>query len=114
MLCVAVIALVLGFHSAKNLANAYGIAVAATMVIECLLAMVVARRLWKWNPLVVGLVIGSMLLVDLVFLASNATKFFHGGWFPIVIGISVFIMLMTWKRGRTLMFRRLSEQGIPL
>ena len=114
MLLVAVIALVLGFQSAKNLANAYGIAVSATMVIECLLAMVVARRLWKWHPAVVGVVLGAMLMVDLVFFASNATKFLSGGWFPIVIGISVFTMLMTWKRGRTLMFRRLSEQGIPL
>ena len=114
MLCIAVIALVLGFQTAKSLANAYGIAVAATMVIECLLAIVVARRLWKWNPVVIALIIGSMLLIDLVFLASNAMKFLSGGWFPIVIGISVFTMLMTWKRGRTLMFRRLSEQGIPL
>jgi len=114
MLFVAVIALVLGFHTAKSLANAYGIAVAATMVIECLLAMVVARRLWKWHPALVALVLGTMLLVDLTFFASNATKFFSGGWFPMLIGVLVFTLLMTWKRGRTLMFRRLSEQGIPL
>jgi KUP system potassium uptake protein len=110
----AVVLLVLGFQTSSNLANAYGIAVAATMVIECMLAMVVARRLWKWHPALVGLVLGSMLLVDLTFFASNATKFFSGGWFPIVIGVSVFTLLMTWKRGRALMFRRLSEQGIPL
>jgi KUP system potassium uptake protein len=114
ILCGAVILLVLGFRTSSNLANAYGIAVAATMVIECCLAMVVARRLWKWNPLLVALVIGSMLVVDLTFLASNATKILSGGWFPLVIGSSVFTLLMTWKRGRTLMFRRLSEQGIPL
>ena len=114
MLFVAVVLLVLGFQSSSNLANAYGIAVAATMVIECILAMVVARLLWKWRMWMVVLVIGSMLVVDLAFLASNMAKFFSGGWFPVLIGSAIFTLLMTWKRGRALMFRRLSEQGIPL
>jgi KUP system potassium uptake protein len=114
MLFVAVVLLVLGFQSSSNLANAYGIAVAATMVIECILAMVVARLLWKWSRWMVILVIGSMLVVDVIFLASNAAKFFSGGWFPVLIGSAIFVLLMTWKRGRTLMFRRLEEHGIPL
>jgi KUP system potassium uptake protein len=113
-LFVAVVLLVLGFQSSDNLANAYGIAVAATMVIECLLAMVVARLLWKWSSWMVALVIGSMFVVDFAFLASNAAKFLSGGWFPVLIGSAIFMLLMTWKRGRSLMFRRLSEQGIPL
>ena len=110
----AVVLLVLGFQSSDSLANAYGIAVAATMVIECLLAMVVARLIWKWSVPMVAVVIGSMLFVDAAFLASNAAKFLSGGWFPLLIGLAIFTMLMTWKRGRTLMFRRLAEQGIPL
>ncbi|HEX4331629.1 MAG TPA: potassium transporter Kup [Usitatibacter sp.] len=114
MLFIAVVLLVIGFQTADNLANAYGIAVAATMVIECILAMVVARLLWKWSVATVTLVIGSMALVDSVFLASNAAKFFSGGWFPLLIGTTIFTLLMTWKRGRALMFRRLTEQGIPL
>jgi KUP system potassium uptake protein len=55
-----------------------------------------------------------MLVIDAFFLASNAAKFFSGGWFPVAIGSAIFVMLMTWKRGRALMFRRLTEQGIPL
>jgi KUP system potassium uptake protein len=113
-LFVAVTLLVLGFQDSSGLANAYGIAVAATMVIECVLAMVVARLIWKWSSWMVVLVIGSMLVVDVVFLASNMAKFFSGGWFPVLIGSAIFTMLMTWKRGRELMFRRLTEQGIPL
>jgi len=109
-----VVLLVLGFQSSSNLANAYGIAVAATMVIECVLAMVVARLIWKWTLPVVVIVIGSMLVVDLAFLASNAAKFLSGGWFPLLVGSAIFALLMTWKRGRALMFRRLTEQGIPL
>ena len=114
VLFAAVIVLVLGFQTADNLASAYGIAVAGTMVTECVLAMVVARLIWKWSLPMVILVVGSFLLVDLIFLASNATKIMDGGWFPLVIGGVIFTLLMTWKRGRALMFRRLSEQGIPL
>ncbi|MBL0141589.1 MAG: potassium transporter Kup [Betaproteobacteria bacterium] len=113
-LLVAVILLVLGFKTSGDLANAYGIAVAATMVIECLLAMVVAHRLWKWSPLATFGIIGSMLVVDLFFFASNAAKFLHGGWFPLLIGAGCFTLLVTWKRGRRLLARRLAEQGIPL
>jgi len=113
-LFVAVILLVLGFRSSGNLANAYGIAVAATMVIECLLAMVVAQRLWKWSPLATWGILGSMLAVDIAFFASNATKFLSGGWFPLAIGAACFTLLITWKRGRVLLGRRLAEQGIPL
>jgi KUP system potassium uptake protein len=114
MLFVAVVLLVLGFQSSDNLASAYGLAVAATMVIECLLAWVVAKRIWKWPTSMTTLVIGSMLMIDLVFLASNATKIHNGGWFPLVIGIAIFTMLITWRSGRALMRQRLAEQGIPL
>ena len=114
MLFAAVVMLVLGFQSSGNLASAYGIAVSATMVIECALAMVVAQRLWKWPPLATFGVLGSMLLVDLAFFASNAAKFLAGGWVPLLIGAGCFTLLVTWKRGRTLLMRRMSEQGIPL
>jgi len=114
ILFIAVVLLVIGFGSAVSLGNAYGIAVASTMVIECFLAMVVARLIWKWPLPLVIVVMGLFLLVDSVFLASNAAKFLSGGWFPLLIGSVVFTLLMTWKRGRLLMFRRLTEQGIPL
>jgi KUP system potassium uptake protein len=113
-LFAAVVLLVLGFKSSGGLANAYGIAVSATMVIECALAMVVAQRLWRWPPLATFGVLGSMLLIDLAFFASNAAKFLSGGWFPLLIGAGCFTLLVTWKRGRTLLMRRMSEEGIPL
>ena len=113
-LFAAVILLVLGFKSSGALANAYGIAVSATMVIECALAMVVARRLWKWSPAVTLGVLGSMLVIDLAFFASNAAKFLSGGWFPLLIGAGCFTLLVTWKRGRMLLMQRMSEEGIPL
>ncbi len=114
MLYAAVVALVLAFGSSERLALAYGIAVSATMVIEVLLLMVVARRLWRWSWPAVVAVVGLMLAVDATFLASNCAKFLAGGWFPLAFGAVIFTLLITWKRGRTLMQKRISEQGIPL
>jgi KUP system potassium uptake protein len=52
------------------------------------------------------------LVVDLAFFAANLTKVLHGGWFPIVIALSVFTVLMTWQRGRAIVTRnRMLAEG---
>jgi KUP system potassium uptake protein len=114
VLLAGVITLVLGFQSSSNLAAAYGIAVTATMAIDTVLAFVVVRSLWGWNwgVTVAGIVL--FLSVDIAFLGANALKFFQGGWFPVLIGIGVFTLLATWKRGRQLLRERLNEIAIAL
>ena len=57
LLMVCVIALVVAFGSSDNLAAAYGIAVAGTMVITTCLLAVVARQLWRWSlPVTIGVI----------------------------------------------------------
>jgi KUP system potassium uptake protein len=113
-LLVAVALLVLGFESSSNLAAAYGIAVTGTMVITTVLAFIVVRKLWHWSRLTSVLVAGSFLAVDLAYFLSNALKFRHGGWFPLVLGVMLFVAMATWKRGRQLLEARLAGQAIPL
>jgi KUP system potassium uptake protein len=114
LLFFAVVLLVVGFEKSSALASAYGIAVSGTMIATTLLLMIVARRLWRWNAVAVTLVIGPLLIVDLFFFAANATKIFDGGWFPLMVGVACYVIFMTWKRGRVILFERLAEQGIPL
>ncbi len=113
-LLVAVIGLVLGFRSSSNLAAAYGIAVAITMVITTLLALVVARTLWGWGWLRCALVVVVFLLVDLAFFAANALKIAHGGWFPLLIGAVLYTLMITWQQGRALLAERLRETAVPV
>jgi len=114
LLMVCVIGLVLAFGSSDNLAAAYGIAVAGTMVITTGLLALVARRLWRWSvPLTVA-VIGFLMLVDLAFFAANAVKIPQGGWFPILVGAVVFTLMSTWRRGRQIVLERTSEDNLPL
>lgn len=113
MLLVGVVVLILGLRSSSELAAAYGIAVTGTMAIDTILAFVVFLSLWKWNPLLSGLVALAFLLIDLAFLGANIPKIPSGGWFPLVIGGLVFTLLSTWKRGRSRLQDRLQEMAMP-
>ena len=114
MLLTAIVALVVGFRNSDNLAGAYGIAVTMAMLIDSILIFVVMRRLWNWPVWISILITVPLLLIDLTFLASNSLKIPEGGWFPLLIGIVVFTLLTTWKRGRSLLMRRLAEDAMPL
>ena len=110
----AVVGLVLGFGTSSALAGAYGIAVTATMAIDSILIFFVMRKLWNW-PLLLALPISAAFLtVDLAFFSANLPKIPDGGWFPVVVGIVVFVLLSTWKRGREILFQRLRPGAIAL
>ena len=113
-LYLAVMALVLGFGSSSNLAAAYGIAVTGTMMIDTILVGFVALLLWRWKPWVVFPLIGAFLVVDIAFFSANIVKVAQGGWFPLAIGFMSFTVLMTWKRGRALLFREMRKQDVPV
>lgn len=113
-LLIAILALVVGFRSSGNLAAAYGIAVTGTMVITTILALVVARTLWGWK-LWQCVALGTFfMIVDLAFLGANILKVADGGWVPLAVGIAMFILMVTWKRGRQILTRRLSEDSMPM
>ena len=114
MLLVLVFGAVLGFRSSDNLGAAYGIAVTGTMTMTTLLALVVARRHWHWNWAVV-IPVGLLLMtLDLAFFGANALKIAHGGWFPLVLGVLIFTVMTTWRRGRELVVREIKQSGLAL
>jgi KUP system potassium uptake protein len=113
-LMLAVMILVLGFRSSNNLAAAYGIAVTGDMVITSLLAIVVAARVANWGWAKAIALFSCFLVVELAFLAANVLKIPDGGWFPLVAGIAVFVLMTTWKRGRDLLAARLQGERLDL
>ncbi len=114
LLLIACIGLVVGFRTSSNLAAAYGVAVTTTMVITTILLAAIARRVWKWNLPVVLLLSAFFLVIDLAFFGANILKFVDGGWFPLLVGGLVFIVMTTWHRGRELIWTRLrnTEQSL--
>jgi KUP system potassium uptake protein len=112
LLMVAVLTLVFAFQTSAALAFAYGMAVTGTITITTLLFFYVVRHQWGKPLWLVVAGAGAFLTVDVLFLAANLTKIFHGAWFPLLIGLAVFTVLTTWQRGRELVLaRREREEG---
>jgi KUP system potassium uptake protein len=98
----AVLALVLAFQNSARLAFAYGMAVTGTIAITTILFFVVVRRRWH-RPLWLAVFgAGLFLAMELAFLGANLTKFIHGAWVPLLIGLILFTVMTTWFRGREL------------
>jgi KUP system potassium uptake protein len=113
-LLVMVLLAVFGFRSSENLSAAYGIAVTGTMAITTVLALFVARHQWGWRAPIL-IVVGAILLtIDLAFFSANLIKVEYGGWFPLVLGLAVFVVMTTWRRGRELVVREIKQGGLAL
>ncbi len=113
-LMVACIGLVLGFESSSNMGSAYGIAVTLTMLSTTVLFYFAAQRLWAWSRWQAALVCSLFFLLELAFFAANLLKVMSGGWFPLVTGLIIFLLMATWKRGRELVWDKLRPGSLPL
>jgi len=111
---LGIFALVLGFQSSSHLAAAYGIAVTGAMLIDTILGFIVVITLWSWNRYIAVAGLLVFLTFDLAYLSANAMKIFKGGWFPLLVGLAVFLLLSTWKRGRELLISRIKGEGLLL
>jgi len=102
LLAAGTLGAVVTFGSSNALGGAYGIAVSMLMAVTTVLAGLVALN-WGFSPLVVVAVNGFFLVVDLVFVAANATKLFEGGWFPLALAGIVAFLMLTWRTGYLLL-----------
>ena len=113
-LLLGVLAVVLFFGSSSALASAYGIAVTLTMMITTLLNYFVVKETWHMPaPLAIGAT-AFFLVVDALLVAGCAIKFFDGGWFPLALGLALFILMSTWRRGRELLMESTRRDGLSL
>jgi KUP system potassium uptake protein len=94
------VALVVGFQHSSNLAAAYGVAVTGTMITTTLLLHTIACDRWGWPRWRARALTAALLLVDGAFFRANIIKIEEGGWFPIVVGLGVYLLMTTWNKGR--------------
>jgi len=102
------------FKSSAALGSAYGIAVTLDMTITTVMTFFVIRYGWKYPLVLCLLATGFFFVVDVTFFLSNMLKLLAGGWFPIVIGIGMFTLMLTWKQGRKMVSDRLRDDAIEL
>ena len=113
-LMLAAIGLVLGFRSSDNMASAYGVAVTLTMLSTTVLFYFAARRIWQWSVWRAGVACGLFLLIETAFFLANVVKVLNGGWFPLAVGLIIFLLMATWKKGRQLLWDKLRPAAMPL
>ncbi|WP_224240152.1 potassium transporter Kup [Hyalangium gracile] len=114
LLLLGVVLLVLGFRNSSALAGAYGIAVSTAMLMTTMMAYVVARERWNVRRAVAIPVLSLFLGVELAFFSANAVKIPEGGWFPLVLAVSIFTLMTTWKRGREILAAKLRAASMDL
>jgi KUP system potassium uptake protein len=114
VLMVMTLLIVLGFKSSDALANAYGVAVSATMLATTVLLFKVMTAEWRWPTAGAFALTGLFALVDACFLAANASKFFEGGWLPIALGALVATCMICWRLGNVAAGNRLAEDSMPM
>jgi KUP system potassium uptake protein len=112
LLAVGVVGLVLAFQNSNALSNAYGVAVTGTFILNTVLFLVVARAIWHppvWKLAPLG---ALFLVVEAAFFSANLAKILQGAWFPLVLGILVSMVMLTWDRGRAVVTaNRLAKEG---
>lgn len=112
LLMVSVLTLVFAFRSSTALAFAFGMAVTGTITITTLLFFYVAQTRWHIPRWILAAGALPLLTVDLLFVAANLTKFAHGAWLPLLIGLTAFTVMTTWQRGRRIVTaERIRREG---
>jgi len=112
-LMLATIALVLRFQTSTNLAAAYGIAISMTMTATTLLFFALIAFHWRWSPWWAGAFLLGFLPIDLSFLTANLAKVIHGGWFPLLLAMAIYLLMSTWQQGRRMLARRMQATVLP-
>jgi len=113
-LLAVVVAAVIGFGSSSKLAAAYGVAVMGTMLSTTFLTFFVIRYGWGYPLVLCLLATGFFFAIDAAFFSAAMFKVLEGGWFPLVTGIAMFTVMVTWRRGREVLFARLRASTVPL
>jgi KUP system potassium uptake protein len=114
ILLLVVAAAVIGFGSSTRLANAYGVAVMGTMLVTTFLTFFVIRYGWGYPLWLCLAATGFFMLIDATFFAAAMHKVLEGGWFPLALGAAVFTLMVTWRRGRALLYERLRAESVPI
>jgi KUP system potassium uptake protein len=113
LLLVGVLLLVGLFRSSSALASTYGIAVTGAMVVDSLLAFVVVWKVWQWSRWAAAALVVPFLLFEITFLSANLLKVPDGGWFPLLLGGLLMVLMLTWRRGSRLLFEKTRRQEVP-
>jgi KUP system potassium uptake protein len=74
----------------------------------------IARQRFGWSKLRARTFLVFFLVIDVAFFLANLLKVPHGGWVPLAVAALVFLLMTTWKRGRSLLQTQLQGSSLPM
>lgn len=94
--CVGV---VLYFETSSRMEAAYGLAIIITMFMTTILFSnyLISKRV---KPSLIWLFLGGYIIVEMLFLYALLHKFSQGGYFTLIIGGVMFLVMYAWHRAR--------------
>jgi KUP system potassium uptake protein len=114
LLLVGVLLLVGLFRTSSDLAGAYVLAVAATSLMATLLAFVVVWKMWQWQLWSALLLVSPFVITDGTFLIAALMKLHEGAWLPVTFGACIVLIMMTWRRGTSILMHKTRRTEVPL
>ncbi len=114
LLLIGVLLLVLMFRTSSGLASAYGIAVSTTMVADGIMGFVVIWKLWNWRVAAAAALVAPLVIVDMTFFSANLLKLFEGAWVPLLFGLTMVVIIWTWRRGAAILINKTRRIEVPL
>lgn len=99
MLFIGCVIVVLYFRESSRMEAAYGLAIIATMIATTILFAnyLVMHRV---HAFLIVLFLGFYLTIEGAYLVALLDKFPHGGYFSILIGFMMFVVMYVWYRAR--------------
>jgi KUP system potassium uptake protein len=113
LLLVGVLLLVFMFRSSSELASAYVLAVAATEWVAGILGFIVIWLLWRWKVIWVVAVMAPLIFVDTAFVMASMLKLVEGAWLPVMVGVMLVMVMVTWRRGTRLLAQKTRRIEVP-
>jgi KUP system potassium uptake protein len=114
LLLAGVLLLVLVFRSSSNLAHAYVLAVSATNLMSALLGFIVVWKIWQWRLWTSALVMVPLIAVDGIFVLASLLRIVEGAWLPVLVGVFLVLVMITWQRGTRLLMNKTRRTEVPL
>ncbi|HTX87629.1 MAG TPA: KUP/HAK/KT family potassium transporter [Bacteroidales bacterium] len=99
MLYFSCVFVILFFQKSANMEAAYGLSITITMLMTTVLLSI--YFFYRRVPVyVLVMFLAVYLTIEGSFLVANLNKFVHGGWFTILAGSILFLVMWVWFHGR--------------
>ncbi|CAI9094395.1 OLC1v1030121C1 [Oldenlandia corymbosa var. corymbosa] len=111
IMCIIVVA---SFQSTTDIANAYGIAEVAVMIVSTSLVTLVMLLIWQTNLFLALSFLMVFGTIELIYLSAVLSKILEGGWLPLVFATFFLCIMYTWNYGTVLKYQSEVREKISM